>query len=221
MSLENFHNLHKGETALFVGNGPNLYQTPPEWFTYPSIGTNTIHLYSGWKPTYYVTVDHEVVQWYGHEIAERLTDVPKFIPSPKLDYWQGPNFYRWKRRERDILTAGHSPKDPDALTGYGIAYYNVTHAALQILWHMGFATVLMIGVQHRPDHMTEHFWGSDPRSGNGPDEHNTRLWMDGYRDLVTAMQQDGVTVLNISKNTYVPVEVIPRDDWRKWTIQKE
>jgi hypothetical protein len=216
MELTDFHRRHAGEVGLFVGNGPNLHATPPEWFNYPSIGANTIHRYEGWKPTYYTAVDFRLYDEFGAGVLERFADIPKFIPRPKLDCWDGPNFYRWYHRPGKLLKPGHTPAERDTLTEYGIAYRNIAHVALQLFWYMGFKTVLMIGVQHGPaDAWTQHFWGNDAGQVN-PNEHNRWLWMEGYKILSGAMKDAGITVLNISEDTHVPAECLPRGDWRNW-----
>ena len=97
-----FYNKHKGETALLVGNGPNLYKTPPEWFNYPSFGLNTIHKYPSWRPTYYVAVDYCIYDEFGLEINSAFPDLPKFVPSPVADKWTGENFYRFPKRTGQI-----------------------------------------------------------------------------------------------------------------------
>ena len=52
MDIDEFYNLHKGETCLIVGVGKNLELTPPEWFDYPSFGVNTIYKRPGaWRPS--------------------------------------------------------------------------------------------------------------------------------------------------------------------------
>jgi hypothetical protein len=83
-------------------------------------------------------------------------------------------------------------------------------AALQLAWHMGFTTILMIGIQHKPDDYRAHFWGPDKKAPTGGQEH----WMLEYQLLAHAMT--GVKVLNISADTYVPIDCLPRDDWQKW-----
>jgi len=87
--IAQFRNIHAGETCLLVGNGLNLHLTPPRWFDYPSFGMNTIHKYESWKPDYYAAVDVRMMQEYGSVVAEKFADIPKFVPSPNLDKWQG------------------------------------------------------------------------------------------------------------------------------------
>lgn len=211
MMLEDFHDLHKGETCLIVGVGPNLSLTPPEWFDYPSLSCNSIYKYQGWRPTYYVGVDHRLKVENGKTIAEVYRDIPKFIPTPDWDDLDGENFYRFQHRQGgNLLIGGQSPADRDALTVKGITYRRVMDAVIQIAWHMGFAKMLMIGVHHKPDDPRAHFWGTD----NGVIvDQPLRHWFDGYSELSRA---SGGRVLNISADTHVPDDVMPRDDWQKW-----
>jgi hypothetical protein len=219
--MNNYYNLHKGETCLIVGVGPNLNLTPPEWFDYPSFGVNTIYKYQGWNPTYYVGVDERLRLEDGAAILERYPDVPKFFPTPEWDALQGENIFRFKHNEGGgLVVAGHLANQPDALTKHGILYYRIMDAVFQIAWHMGFTTMLMIGVQHKPydknDSDRQHFWGLDVKAyANQPFD----FWFEGYRHFVRTMKD--VKILNISADTYVPEDVLPRGDWREWVNVKE
>lgn len=217
MELKDFWNFHRGQTCLLVGVGPNLPLTPPEWFDYPSIGVNTIFRYAGWKPTYYVGVDDRLFRENKEEIIEYLPDVPKFIPRPDRDDVQGPNFQRFYHRPGDIIVGGRLPNAKDALTDTGITYYRVMDCVLQIAWHMGFTTMLIIGMQHKKPTPEEpladvmHFWGPDTKAIQHPLDH----WMNGYSKVIRSMGKSA-RVLNISDDTYVPEDIIQRDDWRNW-----
>lgn len=219
IGIGRFYNRHEGQTALLVGNGPNLCKTPPEWFSgYPSFGLNTIHLYEGWKPTYWCGVDKRVYQEFGEAIATKLYETPKFVPSPKLDHWKGNKFYRFITRAGALVDPQMPANTPEALTTYGIAYRNVMHVAMQLAYYMGFTTMLMIGVQHKLGEMRQHFWGEDAgMSPNSNIPERREVWIDSYRILREAMQ--GVTVLNISEDTCVPDDVLPRGDWHDWTTK--
>ena len=89
---------------------------------------------------------------------------------------------------------------------------------MQIAWHMGFATMLFIGIQHKPFSPSEpnadreHFWGLDAKAAP---QQPFGFWFDGYREVRLAMGHE-VRVLNISADTYVPQDILPRDDWQKW-----
>lgn len=213
MQLADFHNLHVGQTCLIVGVGQNLKLTPPHLFDYPSFGVNTIYRYEGWKPTYFVGVDERLQREDGAAIAEKYKDIPKFIPRPDRDTWQGENFYRFYHRPGDLLIGGQLPNDPRALTVNGIGYRKIMDAVLQIAWHMGFTTMLMVGVQHKITDQQAHFWGADVKS---IPENDLHYWFDGYAEITRAMGSK-VRVLNISEDTYVPENILPRDDWKKWS----
>lgn len=197
---------------MITGLGKNLTLTPPEWFDYPSFGVNTIYRYEGWRPTYFVGVDQRLMREDGDAIKKIYADIPKFIPRPNLNKWNGDNFYRFLHRTGEMLLDGRDPTSPSFFED-GLTYTNVIHVALQIAWHMGFTTMLLIGIQYKPGKYQEHFWGCDHGTTAHP---NTEPWFDGYRELVARMKQRGITVLNISEDTYLDADIIPRGDWRDW-----
>ena len=208
-----FRNIYKNQTCLLVGNGINLHLTPPEWFDYPAFGMNTIHLYESWKPTYYAAVDVRVMKEFGSAIMERFSDIPKFIPSPNLDKWQGENFHRFAYRHGPLWRKGKEKIwNPDALERE-MKFANVMHVAMQMAFYMGFTMLLIIGMQHKPDYADEHFWGVDSGMGTKQPLQN---WLDGYEQLVIDMAARGVKVLNISEDTYVSESIIPRGNAREW-----
>lgn len=210
MQLSDFHNRHKGQTALMVGNGMNLHKTPPEWFPYPSFGLNTIFKYGGvWKPTYYVAVDAAMERQYGADVSARYPDVPKFIPKDTT--WTGDNYIYFTPYRRGICVPGVPITNRDA-PQRGIGFTNSMTCAMQIAVYMGFTTLLMIGVEQKAGDLVTHFWGPDPQMPKAQtDEH----WNIGYMDVQRSNPK--LKVLNLSVDTYVPEDVLPRDDWRKWT----
>lgn len=215
MTIEKFHNLHAGQTALIVGVGPNLQQTPPQWFNYPSFSCNSIYRMDDWRPTYYVGVDERLRVENGAEIVNKYRDIPKFFPTPDWDDLQGENIYRFLHRDiGSLYVGGQSPFQREALTKHGITYYRVMGAVMQIAMYMGFDTLLMIGVQHKEGAPTQHFWGND--AGAVADQPIT-TWLTEYSQWANGTP---VRVLNISEDTYVPEYVIPRDDWRNWANAK-
>lgn len=205
--MQEFRNIHTGGTALLVGNGANLHLTPPAWFDYPAFGMNTIHRYEGWTPTYYTTVDNRVYREFRKEIVSKFADLPKFIPTPNLDMWQGENFYRFTHKPGELKDGWN----PDLSTG--LTFKNIMHVAMQLAYWMGFTTLLLIGVEHKPEEHKSHFWGEDV---NMPGTPPLSEWLDCYRVLVQGLKLRGVRVLNISEKTYVPETVLPRGDWREW-----
>lgn len=192
-----------------VGNGNNLHLTPPEWFDYPSFGMNTIYKYAGWEPTYYVAVDAAIQSVHGEAVKAAYPDVPKFVPAD-LHVWDNDDLILFTPCRTQYFLSGHPVTNKDALT-HGIPFTNSMTAAMQIAVHMGFTTLLMIGVEQEPDNLVRHFWGDDPQMPKSQtDEH----WNIGYVQLQRSYPN--VRVLNLSPNTFVPETVIPRDDWQKW-----
>lgn len=214
-TITGFHNKHQGETCLLVGNGPNLKLTPPERFDYPSFGMNTVHLYEGWKPTYYVAVDRRAYREIGKIIVQKFADIPKFVPRPKLNKWLGPNFYRFRVYPGPFDAHKRSIWQEDiGLTE--VVYCNAMTMTIKLAYYMGFSTLLIIGMQHDPVRFQNHFWGVD-ELGKKPRLDN---WLEGYRQLAEGLQKRGRKILNLSQNTCVSEEIIPRDNWENW-IKKE
>src|SRR5688572_10636750 len=157
--LQDFYKLYDGQTCLIVGIGPNLEQTPPEIFNYPSFGINTIYKRAGdWKPDYFVGVDIELLTRDGKDLVEAYRDVPKFFPAPDFDSLNGENILRFIHRQAgDLFPGGNLPNTSKALTHNGITYRRIMDAVFQIAWHMGFTTMLLIGIDHGD--RKAHFWG--------------------------------------------------------------
>lgn len=211
MDILDFYHKHKGETGLLVGNGINLHLTPPEWFDYPSIGMNTIYKYEGWQPNYFIAVDPRLMREDGKQIAEKYKDVPKFVASPGLDNWQGENFYRFIGKPSKVIPVSTSDASQrDFLVSGNIRWNCVMTAAMQLGWWLGFETLLMIGVHHDTNDQQAHFWGQDVKA---PIKDLSILY-EAKRTVVR--MANGVRFLNISEDTHVPEDVLPRGDWRDW-----
>jgi len=203
LSLDRFRDIHKDETCLVLGNGQSLSALPLSFLEkYPSIGGNTIceHELKLW---YYAAVDTRVRREFGNKVLDKFSSIPKFIPTPNLDKWQGRNFYRWKHR------AGEIKMSADDFCTRGITYNCIMDVQLQIANLMGFSTILIVGMD-RGFHRA-HFWGSDEGIANRDsaewwatcDEYHTKL-IEGYRGKI----------INIS--TVSGCEVFERGDWKEW-----
>jgi hypothetical protein len=211
MELADFHQKHAGQTCLIVGVGPNLHLTPPPLFDYPSFGVNTIYKQDDWRPTYYVGVDERLMLEDGAAVIAKYADIPKFFPAPDWDRMQGENIYRFRHEHRgDLFVGGQSPADLKSLTTWGITYRRIMDCVFQVAYWMGFSTMLMIGVQQKPGTRKELFWGTDA----GEPENDWRFEELGYIECRRALS--AARILNISEDTYVPDDVLPRGDWRKY-----
>ncbi len=212
MDYQAFRNIHKGETCLLVGNGENLHLTPPSSFPFPSFGMNTIYKYEEWKPDYYTAVDNRVFREFGKDIAKKYRDIPKFIPTG-IQEWKGENFVIFNHLAADLKNGWK----PETLVD-GITYHSCMHVAMQLAYWMGFTTLLMVGVHHKPGEGQVHFWGVDKGM---PETLPIKDWLLGYEVLSSGMKKLGITVLNISEDTHVPESVLPRGNWREWSINEK
>jgi len=135
---------HRGQRAFVIGNGPSLKHTDLSKLRGEyTIGVNRIYLMFpelGFPVSYYVCVNNLVVEQCAEDI--RTLSTPKFIawharrliqPTPDMAFlhttYTGPKF---ARDARGRLWEGAT----------------VTNISLQLAYHMGFETVILIGVDH-------------------------------------------------------------------------
>ncbi|RUM43012.1 MAG: hypothetical protein DSY80_06285 [Desulfocapsa sp.] len=217
MNISKFHNAHKNKTILLVGNGANLHLTPPEMFDMPSIGMNTIHLYRGWMPDYYVTVDRRVYREFGEAINKKYAKVIKFVPAPRLAKWTGENVYHFRHYQGLLYPKNRRSLWQDDISTEPIIYGNVMHVAIKLAYFMGAKKILIIGMEHKPHKSNAHFWGDD--RGMSADQV-TKDWQAGYKILANELKKRKVKLLNISEKTFVAENIIPKDNWEKY-VKKE
>jgi hypothetical protein len=211
--IEKFHDIHSGETCLILGNGPGLGDLPL-WFlqSYPSFGSNLIYKLEGFKPTYYATCDSYVMRNYWDEIKVIFAEVPKFIPTPNLDKWDGENVYRWKHRPGPLWPNPKAGKlwPRSVLSDEGITYISVTHVLLQLAYFMGFTQILCVGLDNTDN--KQHFYG-ESGIGNPPVDK----WNEGYGVLAYGFLPR--EVVNISTRT--KVTTLPKDYWRNYIVKEQ
>ena len=210
-----FHNKHAGETCLIIGNGPGLSDIPLSFLEqYLSFGTNLINRLDGFTATYYTAVDSCIMFEFQDEVIERYADVPKFLPTPNLDKWQGEKIYRflhnpgplWPHPEAGVLW----PRD--FLSKRGITYISITHVALQLAFFMGFETMLCVGLDNTGD--AAHFY-ADGRMPGDPEK-----WDEGYLILFDGFRKAAVPRKIINISTRTAVTSLPRDDLRNYDKSK-
>ncbi|MBN2557070.1 MAG: methyltransferase domain-containing protein [Anaerolineales bacterium] len=158
-SLARFENIHRGERAVIIGNGPSLNRMDLSFlkneFTF---GMNRIYLGFekwGFTPSYYVSVNPLVIEQSMESI--RGIDTPRFLSTRAFDFMKEPD-------EAILLTSLDAPyfsRDPREGLWEG---YTVTYVALQLAYYMGFERIFLIGVDH-------HF--------SAPGEPNQEITSDG------------------------------------------
>lgn len=143
--LSRFHNVHVGERAVLVCNGPSLNRMNLDFLRREIvIGLNKIHLgldRFGFYPRYVVAVNPRVVEQARIELAA-MTAL-KFIGARAAIHLP-----------EDAFTHHIQVLDPPVLFSRDITQGfreggTVTHAALQLAFWMGFSEVVIIGMDHR------------------------------------------------------------------------
>ena len=138
-SWKELSNLHKGETALVIGNGPSLNDVPLDFLNkYTSFGTNRIYLLDDFTPTYYAAINPLVIEQYYKDINE--INCEKFIAARFVQ--------DGTVTDAQALYSSSLPcfsRHPDDYVYEG---HTVTYVCLQLAYFMGFTTVLLVGVDH-------------------------------------------------------------------------
>jgi hypothetical protein len=143
-NLAALKNIHRGQRAFIIGNGPSLKNTDlgklKGEYTF---GLNRIYLLFpklGFTTTYYLSINDLVIEQCAKEI--RALPIPKFIS------WRARGFIGLTEDLSYLYTTYTSPtfaRDARRRLWEGAT---VTYVALQLAFHMGFQQVILIGVDH-------------------------------------------------------------------------
>tara|TARA_B100000989_G_scaffold252291_1_gene200468 strand:+ start:615 stop:1394 length:780 start_codon:yes stop_codon:yes gene_type:complete len=198
--LSKFKDIHKGKTIVVVGNGPSLNKTPLNDFSNCiSIGMNKIDLIFNkvnWRPNYVIAENNLVVKQHWNEM--KISNI-KYILSWKTR-WFIPKKYR--NRFTFYLNVTSNKFAINAEDGFGSSS-TVTYGALQLAYHMGAESVILLGVDHNfktqgkpltyelregPDknHFDPNYFPSGSFWGV-PDLDDSEL---GYNNAKTAFEKD-------------------------------
>jgi hypothetical protein len=139
-----YKDIHKGKRCFLIANGPSLKKTNLDLIKNEiTFGMNRIYLnYSNmsFKPTYLVCVNKLLLQQFSDEIKKQ--EMPLFIN------WQSRRFFKDTDNvhyiERNFFGKNFSDDISFSLNGAA----TVTYAALQVIYYMGFDTVVIIGMDH-------------------------------------------------------------------------
>jgi len=135
-----WRNVHKGETAIVIGNGDSLNSVPRELLEkYPTFGCNHIYLLD-FQPTYYVCVDRRILKKRIQKIYNSAQGAKiAFISDEHIDTSMPDEIYQLDNvylcNERTIRFDGEF-----WWTGGTVTYF-----ALKIAYVMGFETVILVG----------------------------------------------------------------------------
>lgn len=141
--IQQFKDIHKGETCLIVGNGPSLDNTPLEQLAekYPTFAANKVYdslVHPDFDPTYWTCIDEMM-----------LTDCVPYL-------MEHPEFMAERFIPRHIPLARSHSLNPEVAIGFSnnaaekvFLGGTVTYVNLQLARYMGFTTVLLVGLDHR------------------------------------------------------------------------
>ncbi len=151
-----FRDKHLNETCIIIANGPSLNDVPLDFLNaYPSFGCNRIYLLDDFTPTYFVQIGADQVAGEKahdfHEICGRVE--ASFVNRQSVldgGFTGLPNVYPIHSRPLD---------DPNAPQGIGAQFSthplyaigiggSVIFQSFQLAYWMGFATCLVVGLDH-------------------------------------------------------------------------
>jgi hypothetical protein len=143
--LLTLHNSHNGERCFIIGNGPSLRQTDLTRlrgeFTF---GLNRIYLLFpelGFTTSCLVSVNDLVLEQCVREM--KALSIPKYLT------WRS---RRWFADDPQTVFVDTDFTGPESfsqnVSGRVFEGFTVTYVALQLAFHMGFAEVILIGVDH-------------------------------------------------------------------------
>lgn len=171
--LAAFKDAHRGQRCFILGNGPSLARTDisllKNEFTF---GMNRVYLAFkdwGFPTSYFLSVNDLVIEQCAADILA--------LPMPKFLSWRSRRFLPPTSDAVFLHTTYTGPgftRDARKRLWEGAT---VTYIALQLAFHMGFETVILIGVDHSfksqgqpnttvtstgddPDHFDPSYFGS-------------------------------------------------------------
>ena len=210
-----YRNRHIGRRCVLVANGPSLNSMNLSFLRDEIvIGLNKIYL--GFRkfrfyPKYHVAVNLKVLEQGASEI-NRMNCV-RFIDS---------RAYELKLLPQSALTCFIQEKtDRPFSTDLAMGYHQgctVTHAALQVAYHLGIQTVILIGLDHRyeyqgrpgdesvlngpdPNHFCENYFGHGQKWDN-PELANSEFF---YTSARQTFEADGRRIIDATLGGACPV----------------
>jgi len=158
------YDLHKGAPGVLICNGPSLADVPNDFIKkYFSMGSNSVYVKDN------ILVDYYVIEGVGHlkKEEERLARMPyvkkvgnfggaTFVQR-RLSHWfcHLPNVYPVDYRDYNNQVKHGWSFEPFDIYATGAC---VTYAMLQFMFAMGFDPVLIVGMDHKFDGGSWHFY---------------------------------------------------------------
>jgi len=221
--LRALSNIHRGERCVIIGNGPSLNKTDVQKirdeFTF---GLNRIYLaweQWGFSTSYFLSVNDLVIE----QCAQEMMD----LSMPVFVSWRSRRWLEPSENLHFLYTTYTGPKFAKDVSKRLWEGATVTYTALQLAFHMGFSTVVLIGVDHsfasqgKPNQTVES-------QGDDPNHFSPQYFGKGFRwqlpDLDTstiayqmanrAFVEDGRQVLDATIGG--KLDVFPKVDFDRY-----
>jgi hypothetical protein len=200
---------HKGQRAFIIGNGPSLKQTDLTKLRHEfTFGLNRIYLMFpelGFSTSCLVSINDLVIEQCATEMA--ALELPKYLAWRSHRHF--PRDLQFSNLPTFIYTTYTGPRFARDVRGRVWEGATVTNVALQLAFHMGFAEVILIGVDHNfaskgdanktvvsdgddPNHFSSAYFGKGFR-WQLPDLETSEV---GYRFARQAYESAGRRVLD-------------------------
>ena len=158
--LKSFKGIHKGERCFIIGNGPSLTSDDLERLKGEvCFGSNRIfYIFSNtsWRPTYYLSIDNDVL---GREIKEikKLNLPVKLLNSKTKKYGRSQednihyiNIFGKFHISRNNIKQETFSED---VSKYFSETCSVTCTCIELAAYMGFKEIYLLGMDHKYKHM--------------------------------------------------------------------
>ena len=220
--LGRFHDRHRGQRCVIIGNGPSLNQMDLSFLRNEiTFGLNRSYLLSermDFRPDYYVCMNPLVLEQSEREI--RAIQAPKFLSAQGMQLFS-------ELEDTVFLRPMPGPDFVEDLARGVWEGYTVTYVALQLAYYMGFSEVVLIGVDHEyqhppglpnqevvsigddPNHFHPQYFGPGVR-WHLPDLENAES---AYRLAHERFQSAGRSVIDATVEG--KLQVFPKRDYRE------
>ena len=201
--------IHAGETGLAIGNGPSLNEVPKKLLQkFPTFGVNYIYLLP-FQPKYYVCIDTPILTNHSDKIFNVASQSEiSFISSYHFTD-QIADLQRLYSLQNVILIGRttYSLPGEQFMSGWTSVY-----VALKVAFQMGFARMLLVGVDHSQD--WDHF-SDDYPLGNRMDERRFVGQRKHFQIAQDTYSADGREIINLSPPSKLD-SIFPRGDYGDW-----
>jgi len=186
--LGELRDIHKGQRAFIIGNGPSLKKTDLSKLKGEyTFGLNRIYLMFpelGFHTSYYVEVNDLVFAQCKYDIAA--------LPMPKFLSWRSHSFFPPGPLPAIFLyTTYDNPAFARDVRYRVWESATVTYVALQIAFHLGFEQVILVGVDH-----TSNIPGKPNTTivsqGDDPNHFDPRYFGEGFRWQLPDFEMSGI-----------------------------